>query len=309
MATIIRIKRTETSGNPPSLGSGELAYSGLADNGSNGGDRLYIGMGIETNENAVNHVVIGGKYFTDAITAASSLASLSTLVRRDALGNFVTNQITVNDIIVEGVLYSSNITAASVSISGDAVITGNLTVQGTTTTVNSTAVAVSDINIVLAKDAVTAEEANGAGFTVAGPVTPATLLYSSVNDSWNFNKELYVSKVHGDLVGNATTASSLATARTISVTGDASWSTSFDGLANATAALTLATVNATIGSFGTSTSVPTITVNAKGLVTSVVATNIPLATTSIFGLAAFDTTDFILTAGMVTLRPLDGGSY
>ena len=309
MATIIRIKRTETSGNPPSLGSGELAYSGLADNGSNGGDRLYIGMGIETNENAVNHVVIGGKYFTDAITAATSLPSLSTLVRRDALGNFASNQITVNDIIVEGILYSSSITASSVSVSGDAIITGNLTVQGTTTTVNSTAVAVSDINIVLAKDAVNAEEANGAGFTVAGPAVPPTLLYSSTNDSWNLNKELYVSKVHGDLVGNATTSSSLATARDLSITGDATWTTSFDGLANTTAALTLATVNATIGSFGNSTTIPTLTVNEKGLVTSVVTTSIPLATTSVFGLAAFDTKDFILDAGTVTLRPLDGGSY
>ena len=73
MAAIIRIKRTETSGNPASLASGELAYSALPDNGSNGGDRLYIGMGTETDENAVNHVVIGGKYFTDAITAATNL--------------------------------------------------------------------------------------------------------------------------------------------------------------------------------------------------------------------------------------------
>lgn len=80
MASIIRIKRSSTSGNPSTLGAGELAYSALTDNGSNGGDRLYIGMGTETSGNAVNHVVIGGKYFTDmldqtpgVLTASSAL--------------------------------------------------------------------------------------------------------------------------------------------------------------------------------------------------------------------------------------------
>ncbi len=67
MASIIRIKRSSTSGNPSTLGAGELAYSGLTDNGSNGGDRLYIGMGVENSGNAANHVVIGGKFFTDML--------------------------------------------------------------------------------------------------------------------------------------------------------------------------------------------------------------------------------------------------
>ena len=48
MAAIVRIKRSATSGNPTTLGAGELAYSGLTDNGSNGGDRLYVGFGTET---------------------------------------------------------------------------------------------------------------------------------------------------------------------------------------------------------------------------------------------------------------------
>ena len=67
MASIIRIKRSSVSGNPATLGTGELAYSALTDNGSNGGDRLYIGMGTETAGNAANHIVIGGKYFTDML--------------------------------------------------------------------------------------------------------------------------------------------------------------------------------------------------------------------------------------------------
>ena len=80
MASIIRIKRSSVSGNPSTLGAGELAYSALTDNGSNGGDRLYIGIGSETSGNAANHFVIGGKYFTDmmdhtrgVLTASSAL--------------------------------------------------------------------------------------------------------------------------------------------------------------------------------------------------------------------------------------------
>ena len=42
MASIIRIKRSTVTGNPATLGAGELAYTALVDNGSNGGDRLYM---------------------------------------------------------------------------------------------------------------------------------------------------------------------------------------------------------------------------------------------------------------------------
>ena len=89
MTSYIKIKRSGTAGNPSVLGAGELAYSYLADNGANGGDRLYIGTGAETSGNAVNHTVIGGKYFTDLVSAATNLNTASTIVKRDATGNFI----------------------------------------------------------------------------------------------------------------------------------------------------------------------------------------------------------------------------
>lgn len=65
------------------------------------------------------------------------------------------------------------------------------------------------------------------------------------------------------ILGNASTASKWATARSISLTGDATATfSSVDGSANASAALTLATVNSNVGTF------TKLTVNAKGLVTS-----------------------------------------
>ena len=71
---------------------------------------------------------------------------------------------------------------------GTLVVAGNLQVDGTTTTVNSTTLAVSDKEIVIAKDAVSAAGANGAGIRVAG--ANATLLYNAVTDRWVFNKTL-----------------------------------------------------------------------------------------------------------------------
>lgn len=77
MASIIRIKRSDVSGNPTVLAAGELAYSAYS---GAGGDRMYIGMGTETNGDAANHVVIGGKYFTDKLDH-----TLGTLTANSAL--------------------------------------------------------------------------------------------------------------------------------------------------------------------------------------------------------------------------------
>lgn len=65
-------------------------------------------------------------------------------------------------------------------------------------------------------------------------------------------------------------AATLTTGRTISITGDLAYtSPSFNGSANVTATGTLATVNTNVGTFGSSTNIPVVTVNGKGLVTAV----------------------------------------
>lgn len=94
-----------------------------------------------------------------------------------------------SNVTVTGTLYSNDITAATVTVDGDAIITGNLQVQGTQTIVNSTTVAVGDLNILLAKDATNATQATGAGITVAGPATQANIVYNGTSDSWNLNKD------------------------------------------------------------------------------------------------------------------------
>ena len=68
--------------------------------------------------------------------------------------------------------------------------------------------------------------------------------------------------ITGSVSGNAGTATALATARDISLSGDATGTASFDGSANATISTTLATVNSNVGTF------TKVTINAKGLATA-----------------------------------------
>lgn len=73
----------------------------------------------------------------------------------------------------------------------------------------------------------------------------------------------FSSAIVADLSGNAATATKLLTGRNLSLTGDGTATlTGFDGSANVSAALTLATVNANVGTF------TKFTVNAKGLITA-----------------------------------------
>lgn len=86
-------------------------------------------------------------------------------------------------------------------------------------------------------------------------------------------------------------AATLTTGRTISITGDLSYtSPSFNGSTNITAVGTLATVNSNVGNFGDATQVATFTVNGKGLITAAsnISISIPASQISDFSEAADD---------------------
>ena len=78
--------------------------------------------------------------------------------------------------------FTGTVNAAALTLSG------NLTVNGTTTTVNSTTLDVADLNITIADGAADAAAANGAGITVAG--ASANITYTSATDTWDFNKAI-----------------------------------------------------------------------------------------------------------------------
>jgi microcystin-dependent protein len=78
-----------------------------------------------------------------------------------------------------------------------------------------------------------------------------------------------VSGTSGSCTGNAATATALATGRTIAMTGDVSYtSASFNGTENVSGTSTLASSGVTAGTYGSSSSIPQITVDAKGRITS-----------------------------------------
>jgi len=123
----------------------------------------------------------------------------------------------------------------SIGATGTVTIVGDLTVNGTTTTINSTTLSVDDKNIELGSVATPSDTtADGGGITLKG-ASDKTILWTNSTDTWDFNQGITVTGTAtatafaGPLTGNASTATALATARTIG-------GTSFDGTANITPA-------------------------------------------------------------------------
>ena len=78
----------------------------------------------------------------------------------------------------------------SAKLDDNITITGNLTVNGATTTVNSTTVSVDDKNIELGStDSPTDTTADGGGITLKG-TTDKTILYEKDTKSWDFNQRI-----------------------------------------------------------------------------------------------------------------------
>ena len=129
--------------------------------------------------------------------------------------------------IGQAVATNSNVQFNNVSAGGDVTITGNLTVNGTTTTVNSTTITVDDKNLELGSiDSPTDASADGGGITLKG-ATDKTFNWVDATDSWTSSEHLNLLtgkefKINGTSVlssttlGSGVTASSLTSVGTIS---------------------------------------------------------------------------------------------
>ncbi|NBP16742.1 hypothetical protein EBU95_20540, partial [bacterium] len=94
-----------------------------------------------------------------------------------------------------------------------------------------------------------------------------------------------------DATKSVASAGKWTTARTESLTGDVAGSASVDGSANWTITTTLANSGVTAGAYGSASSVASVTVDAKGRITSASSTPIAITSTAVSGLATSATTD------------------
>lgn len=106
--------------------------------------------------------------------------------------------------------------------------------------------------------------------TTVTNVPTGTQRWNSASSSW----QKYNGTAWADLATtyavNVATANAWSTGRTVSLTGDVTaTSAAWTGSANLSIAATLPTVNGNVGTFGSTSAIPILTVNAKGLITGV----------------------------------------
>lgn len=192
-----------------------------------------------------------------------------------------TANVAFNDVTVNGQLATDDLTATAVYASGNVIVQGNLTVNGTTTTVNSNEVSIGDAILLLNADE-TGTPSQNAGLEIErGTATNVQFIWDEVNDRWYTSNNINANSFIGSLTGNADTATALATARTITIDGDSDGSADFDGSSNILITTTLANSGVTAGTYGSATAIPTFTVDSKGRITNVgtssIDTNLDIA--------------------------------
>jgi len=216
------------------------------------------------------------KFGSTTVSLGDSSSTIAGLTQVD-VGNLRLTGNTLSNTDTNGILY---IDPNPTGDSGNLYILGNLTVQGTTTTINSTELSINDLNIVLADSATNAAEADGAGLTVNG--ASATFSYSATGDKWTMNKPL-------DVTG-AITSSANVEAGSLTINGVA-----FEQLVDSEVANLLTAGEAIDLTYTDGTNELLIAAE--------------LATKSNPGVASFDSDQFTVTTGAVTIHQMDGGTY
>jgi hypothetical protein len=116
------------------------------------------------------------------VSTLSGSAHTDRVAKVGAISSSLDTRIKVNE------TFKTQIDSAITVSGANTTLLGNLTVQGTQTSLDTATLNVADLNILVASGAADAASANGAGLTVDG--ADATLTYVSTGDKWAFNKDL-----------------------------------------------------------------------------------------------------------------------
>lgn len=161
--------------------------------------------------------------------------------------------------------------------------------------------------------------------TVTNPVTGMVRWNASTSlwETYNGSSWVALAATYGIAIsGNAATASAWATGRTVALTGDVTGtSAAWSGSGNLSFAATLAASGVTAGTYGTASTVPQVTIDAKGRATAAGSVSISIAWSQVSSgkpttLAGYGITDgapaasptftgtVTLPAGSTTVAPL-----
>ena len=156
----------------------------------------YDASGTDTDVNVSDLMVkapLASPAFTGTPTAPTAGASVNTT-------QLATTEYVTTAVAGKADLADPNFTG---TINGAALIlSGDLTVNGTTSTINSTTLTVDDKNIELGSVASpTDSTADGGGITLKGD-SDKTILWTDATDSWDFNQDIKTSGTVTDSGGN-----------------------------------------------------------------------------------------------------------